>query len=113
MMKRTENLNLHYYTLIELLVVIAVIVLLSGIAYTVAGTVRTKGKETKTEALLASIQAGLEAYKDKFGYYPVTVSDDDKIIYQEFVLDAYDPGDDDADSDKNVKNNMNGCFDLG
>ena len=62
--------NRHGFTLIEILCVLAIIIILSGTTYTIISDVRAKGKSTKTEALLKQIEAGLEAYKEKYGFYP-------------------------------------------
>ena len=64
--------NRHGFTLIEILCVLAIIIILSGTTYTIISDVRAKGKSTKTEALLKQIEAGLEAYKEKYGFYPVS-----------------------------------------
>lgn len=58
------------FTLIELLVVIAIIAVLASIVLVSLNTARQKGRDARRIADLKSIQAALELYYDKYGYYP-------------------------------------------
>ena len=58
------------FTLIELLVVISIISLLSSVVLASVKTGREKAQITKTVAEMKSVQAALELYRDKFGFYP-------------------------------------------
>ena len=58
------------FTLVELLVVIAIIAALAGMA-TVGMTIASKAKaKTKTQSLMANLQADLTSFKTVHGWYP-------------------------------------------
>ena len=58
------------FTLIELLVVISVIAVLSGMLFSVLRAVNQKKLLSRARGELAQVQACIDAYKSKLGYYP-------------------------------------------
>ena len=62
--------NIRRFTLVELLAVIALIVILSTLGFGVYSYAKGKARESATEALLKQIEAGLESFHTKNGYYP-------------------------------------------
>jgi prepilin-type N-terminal cleavage/methylation domain-containing protein len=58
------------FTLIELLVVIAVIGVLAALILPVAGSMKRNATIKKAQAELQQIASGIEAYKEKLGFYP-------------------------------------------
>jgi len=73
--------NAYRFTLIELLAVVALIAILSGIGFGTYSYARGKAKESATEALLKQIEAGLESFHTKTGYYPPTGGEFKPIIF--------------------------------
>lgn len=61
------------FTLVEILVVVAVIAVLMGAVVGIADFVSRKNGETRTQAIVEMLRAGLEQYKAKYGYYPPTI----------------------------------------
>ena len=66
--------SIRRFTLVELLAVIALISVLSVIGFGVYSYAKGKAQETATEALLKQIDAGLEGFHTKNGYYPKSKS---------------------------------------
>ena len=62
--------SIRRFTLVELLAVIALISILSAIGFGVYSYAKGKAQETATEALMKQIEAGLESFHAKAGYYP-------------------------------------------
>ena len=62
--------SIHRFTLIELLAVMALIAILGAIGFGVYSYSKNKAKESATEALLKQLDAGLEGFHGKSGYYP-------------------------------------------
>ena len=62
--------NRKAFTIVELLMVVTIIALLLGILLPAVSTVRTKAKETVQKAQFATIDMGLEAFKQDYGDYP-------------------------------------------
>jgi len=62
--------KIRRFTLVELLAVIAIIAILSGIGFGAYTFANTRAKESATEALLKQLEAGLEGFHTKNGYYP-------------------------------------------
>jgi prepilin-type N-terminal cleavage/methylation domain-containing protein len=62
--------KIRRFTLIELLAVMAIIAILSGIGFGAYTFANNKAKESSTEALMKQIEAGLESFHTKNGYYP-------------------------------------------
>ena len=62
--------KIHRFTLVELLAVMAIIAILSGIGFGAYTFANTRAKESATESLLKQIEAGLESFHTKNGYYP-------------------------------------------
>lgn len=60
------------FTLIELLVVVAVIGILVGLVVGAANYARTRALIGSTKALLATVEAAVEAYNADQGFYPVS-----------------------------------------
>lgn len=58
------------FTLVEMLTVIGIIVLLVSILLPVVSSVRTRGHQADTQAMLARIAAGIESYHGDFRAYP-------------------------------------------
>ena len=58
------------FTLIELLVVIGIIALLASILFPVIGKVRESAREADTKALIGSIDAACQTYKQDYNAYP-------------------------------------------
>lgn len=56
----------------ELLVVIAIIALLTSVALVAFGTARTRSRDAKRLADIASLANGLELYFNTYGAYPTT-----------------------------------------
>ena len=68
--------KIHRFTLVELLAVMAIIAILSGIGFGAYTFANTRAKEAATESLLKQIEAGLESFHTKNGYYPKSDSND-------------------------------------
>lgn len=62
--------KIHRFTLVELLAVMAIIAILSGLGFGAYTFANTRAKESATESLLKQIEAGLESFHTKNGYYP-------------------------------------------
>lgn len=62
--------NTRRFTLIELLAVVALIAVLSALGFGGYSYAKGKARESATEALLKQIEAGLENFHTKNGYYP-------------------------------------------
>ena len=62
--------SIRRFTLIELLAVVALIAILSAIGFGAYSYAKGKAKESATEALLKQIEAGLESFNTRNGYYP-------------------------------------------
>lgn len=62
--------NIRRFTLVELLAVMALIAILSALGFGVYSYAKGKARESATEALLKQIEAGLESFHTKNGYYP-------------------------------------------
>ena len=58
------------FTLVEMLTVIGIIVLLVSILLPVVSSVRTRGHQADTQAMLARIASGVESYHGDFRAYP-------------------------------------------
>ena len=58
------------FTLIELLVVIGVIGILASFLYVNFSDANEKGRDTKRQSDLRSLQSAIELYKQRYGYYP-------------------------------------------
>ena len=67
--------NISRFTLVEVLAVMALIAILTAIGFGVYSYSKAKAKESSTEALLKQIDAGLDAFNTKAGYYPRSGSD--------------------------------------
>lgn len=64
--------NKRYFTLVELLAVMALIAVLGTIGFGTYSYAKNRAREAATEALLKQIEAGLESFHAKFGYYPAS-----------------------------------------
>lgn len=62
--------NTCRFTLVELLAVIALIAILSAIGFGSYSYAMGRAKESSTRALLKQLEAGLESFHAKNGYYP-------------------------------------------
>ena len=62
--------NTRGFTLVELLAVMALIAILSALGFGVYSYAKGKARESATEALLKQVEAGLESFHTKNGYYP-------------------------------------------
>lgn len=62
--------NTRRFTLVELLAVMALIAILSALGFGVYSYAKGKARESASEALLKQIEAGLENFHTKNGYYP-------------------------------------------
>jgi prepilin-type N-terminal cleavage/methylation domain-containing protein len=60
----------HAFTLIELLVVIAVIAILASMIFPVTGAMKKRATRVRAQAELAQVEAAIERYKAKHGFYP-------------------------------------------
>jgi prepilin-type N-terminal cleavage/methylation domain-containing protein len=58
------------FTLVEMLIVIGVIALLAAMIFPIAGAVKRTQIRTRARGELAQMVLAIEAYHDKFGYYP-------------------------------------------
>lgn len=58
------------FTLIELLVVIAIMGVLAAMIFPVGGAIKRKAIKTKAQTELAQVEAAIEQYKTKLGFYP-------------------------------------------
>ena len=74
--------SIRRFTLVELLAVIALIAILSGIGFGAYSYARGKAKESATEAMMKQIEAGLESFHARFGYYPPTDGEFKPIIFK-------------------------------
>ena len=72
--------KIHRFTLVELLAVMAIIAILSGIGFGAYTFANTRAKESATESLLKQIEAGLESFHTKNGYYPLSATNDFSVI---------------------------------
>ena len=72
--------NIRRFTLVELLAVIALIVILSTLGFGVYSYAKGKARESATEALLKQIEAGLESFHTKNGYYPKSAASGFSVI---------------------------------
>ena len=77
--------NLRRFTLVELLAVVALIAILSAIGFGSYSYAMGKAKESSTRALLKQLEAGLESFHTKNGYYPP--SDGFNVLTIEFAAD--------------------------
>ena len=80
--------SIRRFTLVELLAVIALISILSAIGFGVYSYAKNKAQESATEALLKQIEAGLEGFNTKAGYYPKSNNDDFSTIKFTFAADG-------------------------
>ena len=62
--------NIRRFTVVELLAVMALIAILSALGFGVYSYAKGKARESATEALLKQVEAGLESFHTKNGYYP-------------------------------------------
>ena len=62
--------NARRFTLVELLAVVALIAILSAIGFGSYSYAMGRAKESSTQALLKQLEAGLESFHAKNGYYP-------------------------------------------
>ena len=60
----------YRFTLVELLAVVALIAILSAIGFGSYSYAMGRAKESSTQALLKQLEAGLESFHAKNGYYP-------------------------------------------
>ena len=58
------------FTLIELLVVIAIIAILAALLFPAFQAVKNNGIRNKTKTELRQVEAAIESYKAKYGFYP-------------------------------------------
>ncbi len=58
------------FTLIELLIVISIITLLAGLTFPAVRSARISVMRARARAEMIQLQAAIERYKDKLGYYP-------------------------------------------
>lgn len=80
--------NIRRFTLVELLAVMALIAILSGIGFGVYSYAKNKAKESATEALLKQIEAGLDGFHTKAGYYPLSQNQDFSTIRFRLAADG-------------------------
>lgn len=73
--------KIRRFTLVELLAVMAIIAILSGIGFGAYSYANNKAKESSTEALMKQIEAGLESFHTKNGYYPKSNGDFSVIAF--------------------------------
>ena len=96
------------FTMVEILAVTALISLLAAIGFGSYSYAMGRAKESSTRALVKQIEAGIEAFHAKYGYYPIASgnADDDNDKYgritvtrgsdnmvQEIRFGYYDSGD--------------------
>ena len=62
--------NIRRFTLVELLAVVALIAILSAIGFGSYSFAMGRAKESATQALMKQLEAGLESFHAKNGYYP-------------------------------------------
>lgn len=67
-------------TLVELLTVIAVISILIGILIPTVSTVRTSARKAKAKILLNQWAAGIETFRQEYGFYPAFDFDTEGLI---------------------------------
>lgn len=60
----------HRFTLIEMLVCLCILVVLAGMTFGIMKRVWQSNADAQTRATVSAIQAGVDAYKLKKGYYP-------------------------------------------
>jgi len=58
------------FTLVEMLVVIAIMGILAAMIFPVAGAIKKKTLKTRAQSELAQVEAAIERYKTKLGFYP-------------------------------------------
>ena len=58
------------FSLIELLVVVAIIAILASLLMVVSGSMMEKRTIARVTAEMRQLEAAIETYKDRFGYYP-------------------------------------------
>ena len=66
----TADYNKRAFTLIELLTVIAIIGILASIIIPTVGSVKASSNKAKTKVQFSEWGAGLELFKQEYGYYP-------------------------------------------
>ena len=74
----TEKNSKSAFTLIEMLVVVAIVLVLTGITFGISKGVLNQQARAQAKAELAMIAQALEAFKLKYGDYPV-VSEDNPV----------------------------------
>ncbi len=67
--------NTRRFTLIELLAVVALIAILSAIGFGSYSYAKGKAREAATESLMKQIEAGLENFRTRNGFYPSSGTD--------------------------------------
>ena len=58
------------FTMVEILATIAIIAILAGLSFGAYRAIQKGQAKTKTEATVNSIHIALQAFKNKYGYYP-------------------------------------------
>lgn len=92
------------FTLIELLTVIAIIAILAAMTMGIVSFAQRKASEERTRACIALLEAGIEQYRDKYGEYPVPVTNNGQGIAGAIALyqALCDDGDDQLVGGDNV-----------
>ena len=68
--------SIRRFTLVELLAVMALIAILSSIGFGVYSYAKGKARESATQAVLKQFEAGVEAFRNRNGYYPYSAKND-------------------------------------